>query len=87
MGITVDVIKRCYSLKKFYGCLFGLTTKRSLILNVEGANDRQWSKDYFFINKSSLGDAGASLLERWDPNGDSVGIFLTYLNYFSLVCS
>lgn len=87
LGITVDVIKRCYSLKKFYGCFFGFTTKRSLILNVEGANDRQWSKDYFFADKSSLGEAGAFLPERWDPKGDSVGTLLTPLKYPLLWCS
>lgn len=73
LGIDVNVIKCCYSLKRHFGCRFGFTTKKALILNVESANDRNWKKDYFFARRDSLGDGGVHLLERWDSKGDPKG--------------
>ena len=81
LGIDIDVVKYCYSLKKFNGCRFEFTTKRTLILNLEGVNDRLWSKDYFFVDKSSLGDVGSYLLERWDSKEVSKGIALLPLRF------
>ena len=73
LGIDVNVIKCCYSLKRHFGCRFGFTTKKALILNVESANDRNWKKDYFFTKRDSLGDGGAHFLDRWDSKGDPKG--------------
>ncbi|XP_017216138.2 uncharacterized protein LOC108193822 isoform X2 [Daucus carota subsp. sativus] len=67
LKIDIEVVKCCYGFKRFYGCRFGFTTKRALILNVEGVNDRNWKDDYFFTDKTTMGDGTGFLLDRWTP--------------------
>ena len=71
LKIDIEVVKCCYGLKRFYGCRFGFTTKRALILNVEGVNDRNWKDDYFFTDKTTMGDEAGFLLDRWNAKGMS----------------
>lgn len=68
-GIDIEVVKCCYGFKKFWGCRFGFTTKRALILNVEGVHDRNWKDDYFFTNKTTMGDEVDFMLDLWNAKG------------------
>lgn len=40
-----------------------------LILNNETVNDRGWKCEYFFAEKSTLGDDVEHLLEKWNTEG------------------
>ncbi|XP_074354581.1 uncharacterized protein LOC141693384 [Apium graveolens] len=72
LGINVDVVKYSYSLKKFSNCRFSLVNKdknNPLILNNETVNDRGWKGEYFYAEKSTLGDDVDNLLEKWNVDG------------------
>lgn len=64
--INAEVVKCCYSLKKFSGCRFRFVNRKKddpLILNNDVVNDRKWKLDYFFVDKASMGKDGSYLLD------------------------
>ncbi|KAL6495300.1 hypothetical protein OROGR_030726 [Orobanche gracilis] len=57
LGIGVDVVKCCYSIKKFNGYRYGLSSKKKddpLIHNLDVMNDRGWKVGFFFVDKDTL---------------------------------
>ena len=85
LGIDVNVVKYCYSLKNFYKSRFGFSNRlkdESLILNIDSINDRQWKHSYFFADKSSMEDEASYLLERWSSKGTFL-YFVCLKNPFS----
>ena len=73
LGIDVNVVKCCYNIKKFYKARFSFTHKKPndpLILNVGAVNDRNWKDDFFFSEKSSLGEEASHFLDLWTSTGN-----------------
>lgn len=72
LKISAEVVKCCYSIKKFSNCRFGFVNKNKdepLILNNDTVNDRGWKSDYFFVNKGTLNKFSDYLLDRWNTEG------------------
>ena len=56
LGINIDVIKCCFTPKK-YACRVGLLNNKEdepLILNNKSVNDRGWGREFFFVEITSL---------------------------------
>lgn len=72
LGINADVVKSCYTLKKFFGCRFSFCNKNKedpLIYNCDSVHDRKWKSEYWFAEKSSLGEECSYFQDRWSSVG------------------
>ena len=81
LQIDVDVIKCCYTLKKFHGCRYGFVNKKKddpLILNNDTVNDRGWKHDFFFTERDSLGLKTVRIPDQWNTDGNDSVFYICY---------
>lgn len=90
LRIDANVVKYSYTINKFSNCRYSLVNKNKddqLILNNETVNDRGWKGEYFFVEKSSLGDDADYLLDKWNVEGIKSNSFCYLVVFFYYVLS